>query len=85
MSEQVETVQVTMNLPKNVVRVAKEFILKRHGAYEDDATVEEFFEREATYTVVSLVDAMCGKEHVDPETTLEKYGLLQTWKEWNDC
>ena len=77
MSEKVETVEVTMKVPKNVVEALRGFILKH-----DTATEQQYWERQAIQTVTADIDCICEAENLEPMDVIEQYGLL---KYYHDC
>ena len=74
MSEE-ETVEVTIKVPKKVVQVLREFVLKH-----DNVDEREYWEREAIGVVMADIDCIVVDEKIDggdPKPTLKRYGLLK--------
>jgi len=77
MSKKEETVEVTIKVPKNVVKALKEFVVK----YEK-LTPQKWWEKNAPGWVVADIDCICADEKLDPEPILKQYGIL---KYYGDC
>ena len=64
-----ETVEVTIKVPKSVLKALREFILKY-----DNVTEEEYWRREIPGWIMADIDCICsGPMHIIKQYGLEKY------------
>ena len=75
MSEKVEYVEVTVKVPKNVVKALREYVLK-----DDSMTEQEYWEKNAVGVVVADIECIASDDEeieCEPRIILEKYDLMK--------